>query len=100
MLKLCRDLADYGIEVDVLAPDDPRFAARDPELVSAIPAGTTVHRAPLPRLLGRDAGRDGSPARAASGPVSRCTRASPAGGCCCPTPRSRGCRTPFASVRA
>ena len=46
VLKLCRDLADYGIEVDVLAPDDPRFAARDPELVSAIPAGTTVHRAP------------------------------------------------------
>ncbi len=46
VLKLCRDLADYGIEVDVLAPDDPRFAARDPDLVSAIPAGTTIHRAP------------------------------------------------------
>ena len=46
MLKLCRDLADLGIQVDVLAPDDPRFSARDPELLSAIPAGTTVHRAP------------------------------------------------------
>lgn len=45
MLKLCRHLADLGIQVDVLAPDDPRFPARDPELVSAIPAGTTVHRA-------------------------------------------------------
>ena len=32
--------------MDVLAPDDSRFSARDPELVSAIPAGTTVHRAP------------------------------------------------------
>jgi glycosyltransferase involved in cell wall biosynthesis len=46
VLKLCRHLADLGIEVDVLAPDDSRFSARDPELVSAIPAGTTVHRAP------------------------------------------------------
>jgi glycosyltransferase involved in cell wall biosynthesis len=46
VLKLCRDLADLEVEVDVLAPDDPRFSARDPELVSAIPAGTTVHRAP------------------------------------------------------
>jgi glycosyltransferase involved in cell wall biosynthesis len=46
VLKLCRDLADLGIQVDVLAPDDSRFSARDPELVSAIPAGTTVHRAP------------------------------------------------------
>jgi glycosyltransferase involved in cell wall biosynthesis len=45
VLKLCRDLADLDIQVDVLAPDDPRFSA-DPELVSAIPAGTTVHRAP------------------------------------------------------
>jgi glycosyltransferase involved in cell wall biosynthesis len=46
VLKLCRHLADLGIQVDVLAPDDPRFSARDPELLSAIPAGTTVHRAP------------------------------------------------------
>jgi glycosyltransferase involved in cell wall biosynthesis len=46
VLKLCRDLADLDFQVDVLAPDDPRFSARDPELVSAIPAGTTVHRAP------------------------------------------------------
>jgi glycosyltransferase involved in cell wall biosynthesis len=45
VLKLCRHLADLGIQVDVLAPDDPRFSARDPELLSAIPAGTTVHRA-------------------------------------------------------
>ena len=46
VLKLCRHLADLGIEVDVLAPDDPRFSAQDPELLSAIPASTTVHRAP------------------------------------------------------
>jgi glycosyltransferase involved in cell wall biosynthesis len=46
VLKLCRYLADYDIEVDVLAPDDPRFSARDPELAAAIPTGTTVHRAP------------------------------------------------------
>jgi glycosyltransferase involved in cell wall biosynthesis len=46
VLKLCRDLADLGMQVDVLAPDDPRFSARDPELASAIPPGTTVHRAP------------------------------------------------------
>jgi glycosyltransferase involved in cell wall biosynthesis len=46
VLKLCRHLADLGVEVDVLAPDDPRFSARDPELLSAIPSSTTVHRAP------------------------------------------------------
>jgi glycosyltransferase involved in cell wall biosynthesis len=45
VLKLCRHLAEMGIQVDVLAPDDPRFSA-DPDLVSAIPPGTTVHRAP------------------------------------------------------
>ncbi|MEO9175909.1 MAG: glycosyltransferase, partial [Gaiellales bacterium] len=45
VLKLCRHLAEMGIQVDVLAPDDPRFSA-DPELVSAIPPDTTVHRAP------------------------------------------------------
>ncbi len=45
VLKLCRDLADLGMQVDVLAPDDPRFSARDPDLLSAIPPGTTVHRA-------------------------------------------------------
>ena len=46
MLKLSRHLVDLGIQVDVLAPDDPRFSARDPELASAIPAAVTVHRAP------------------------------------------------------
>jgi glycosyltransferase involved in cell wall biosynthesis len=45
VLKLCRHLAEMDIQVDVLAPDDPRFSA-DPDLVSAIPPGTTVHRAP------------------------------------------------------
>ena len=40
-----------GVEVDVLAPDDPRFSAQDPELLAAIPASTTVHRARLPRAL-------------------------------------------------
>jgi glycosyltransferase involved in cell wall biosynthesis len=46
VLKLCRHLPALGVEVDVLAPDDPKFEAHDPELAAAIPADTTVHRAP------------------------------------------------------
>jgi glycosyltransferase involved in cell wall biosynthesis len=45
VLKLCRHLPAHGIDVDVLAPDDPRWEASDPGLASAIPPGTTVHRA-------------------------------------------------------
>jgi glycosyltransferase involved in cell wall biosynthesis len=45
VLKLCRHLPELGIEVDVLAPDDPKWSAVDPGLAADIPAGTTVHRA-------------------------------------------------------
>ncbi len=45
VLKLCRHLPELGIEVDVLAPDDPKWSAVDPGLAADIPPGTTVHRA-------------------------------------------------------
>jgi glycosyltransferase involved in cell wall biosynthesis len=45
VLKLCRHLPELGIEVDVLAPDDPKWSAVDPGLASEIPSATTVHRA-------------------------------------------------------
>jgi glycosyltransferase involved in cell wall biosynthesis len=45
VLKLCRHLPAFGWEVDVLAPDDPRWSARDPGLADDIPPATTVHRA-------------------------------------------------------
>lgn len=48
-LKFCRHLPEFGVEVDVLAPSDPKWFARDEPLMAAIPAETTVHRA---RFLG------------------------------------------------
>lgn len=48
-LKFCRYLPEFGVEVDVLAPSDPKWFARDQPLLAAIPADTTVHRA---RFLG------------------------------------------------
>jgi glycosyltransferase involved in cell wall biosynthesis len=45
VLKLCKHLPEQGFEVDVLAPDDPKWVANDPGLAAEIPAGTTVHRA-------------------------------------------------------
>ncbi len=45
VLKLCRHLPELGVEVDVLAPDDPKWGAVDPGLAADIPASTTVHRA-------------------------------------------------------
>jgi glycosyltransferase involved in cell wall biosynthesis len=45
VLKLCRHLPELGVEVDVLAPDDPKWSAVDPGLAAAIPPTTTVHRA-------------------------------------------------------
>ena len=48
-LKFCRHLPEFGVEVDVLAPSDPKWFARDEPLLAAIPAETTVHRA---RFLG------------------------------------------------
>jgi len=48
-LKFCRDLPDLGVDVDVLAPSDPKWFALDEPLLEAIPARTTVHRV---RFLG------------------------------------------------
>jgi glycosyltransferase involved in cell wall biosynthesis len=45
VLKLCRHLPELGVDVDVLAPDDPKWSAVDPGLADEIPASTTVHRA-------------------------------------------------------
>jgi glycosyltransferase involved in cell wall biosynthesis len=45
VLKLCRHLPELGIDVDVLAPDDPKWSAVDPGLAADIPPLTTVHRA-------------------------------------------------------
>ncbi len=50
-LKFCRHLPEFGVEVDVLAPSDPKWFARDEPLMAAIPAETTVHRA---RFLGTE----------------------------------------------
>ena len=46
VLKLCKHLPEMGWDVDVLAPDDPRWVAVDPGLAAEIPPGTIVHRAP------------------------------------------------------
>ena len=46
-LKFAQHLADAGVAVHVLAPDDPRWIHRDEEL--AVPASVRVHRA---RYLG------------------------------------------------
>ena len=45
VLKLCKHLPALGWDVDVLAPDDPKWVANDPGLAAEIPAGTVVHRA-------------------------------------------------------
>jgi len=45
VLKLCRHLPELGIDVDVLAPDDPKWSAVDPGLAADVPPATTVHRA-------------------------------------------------------
>jgi glycosyltransferase involved in cell wall biosynthesis len=45
VLKLCRHLPELGVDVDVLAPDDPKWSAVDPGLAADVPAATTVHRA-------------------------------------------------------
>ena len=46
VLKLCRHLPELGVDVDVLAPDDPEVGRpRSRRLAATIPAGTTVHRA-------------------------------------------------------
>jgi len=45
VLKLCKHLPELGWDVDVLAPDDPKWVAHDPGLAAEVPAATTVHRA-------------------------------------------------------
>ena len=45
VLKLCKHLPAFGWDVDVLAPDDPKWVAHDPGLAAEIPDGTVVHRA-------------------------------------------------------
>ena len=40
VLKLCRHLPELGIDVDVLAPDDPKWSAVDPGLAADIPDQT------------------------------------------------------------
>ena len=46
-LKFCRHLPEFGVDVDVLAPTDPKWFAVDEPLMRAIPASTTVHRTPF-----------------------------------------------------
>jgi glycosyltransferase involved in cell wall biosynthesis len=48
-LKFCRHLPEFGVDVDVLAPSDPKWFAVDEPLLAEIPAATTVHRT---RFLG------------------------------------------------
>jgi glycosyltransferase involved in cell wall biosynthesis len=43
-LKFCKFLPDHGIDVHVLAPDDPKWFARDEPLLAAVPPTTVVHR--------------------------------------------------------
>ncbi len=63
-LKFCRDLPDLGVDVDVLAPSDPKWFALDEPLLDAIPARTTVHRA---RFLGPRSSFRGEALRGARG---------------------------------
>ena len=63
-LKLCRYLPEFGVEVDVLAPSDPKWFARDEPLMASIPAETTVHRA---RFLGPESSSQADAMGAAQG---------------------------------
>jgi glycosyltransferase involved in cell wall biosynthesis len=51
VLKLCKHLPELGWDVEVLAPDDPKWVARDADLEQEIPPGVVVHRA---RYVGPD----------------------------------------------
>ncbi len=46
-LKFCRHLPAFGVDVDVLAPTDPKWFALDEPLAREIPPETTVHRTPF-----------------------------------------------------
>ncbi|HUZ83345.1 MAG TPA: glycosyltransferase [Gaiellales bacterium] len=45
VLKLCKHLPELGWDVEVLAPDDPKWSASDPGLAAEVPPATVVHRA-------------------------------------------------------
>src|SRR3954454_21429263 len=45
VLNLCKHLPAFGCDVEVLAPDDPKWSARDPGLADELPEGVVVHRA-------------------------------------------------------
>ncbi len=61
-LKLAGHLSELGVDVHVLAPDDPKWLHRDESLVE--PAGVTVHRA---RNLGPRSRRPGEELHGLSG---------------------------------
>ena len=63
-LKFCRHLPEFGVEVDVLAPSDPKWFALDEPLMADIPSSTTVHRA---RFLGPRSSFRGDALRGAHG---------------------------------
>jgi glycosyltransferase involved in cell wall biosynthesis len=46
-LKFCRYLPEFGVDVDVLAPEDPKWLAVDRPLLEEIPETTVVHRVPF-----------------------------------------------------
>ena len=59
-LHMVRHLPDLGIDVEVLAPTDPKWLAEDPALLAALPASLRVHRV---RYRGPGARARGSPGR-------------------------------------
>jgi glycosyltransferase involved in cell wall biosynthesis len=63
-LKFCRHLPEFGVDVDVLAPSDPKWFALDEPLMAEIPAATTVHRT---RFLGPRSSFRGDALRGAHG---------------------------------
>ena len=63
-LKFCRHLPEFGVDVDVLAPSDPKWFAVDEPLLHEIPAATTVHRS---RFLGPRSSFRGDALRGSSG---------------------------------
>ncbi len=63
-LKFCRHLPEFGVDVDVLAPSDPKWFAVDEPLLHEIPAATTVHRT---RFLGPRSSFRGDALRGSSG---------------------------------
>jgi glycosyltransferase involved in cell wall biosynthesis len=65
-LKLAQYLPALGIETHVLAPDDPKWVHRDPEL--RVPTQAWVHRV---RYLGPRARKPAEELRAASGTVGK-----------------------------